>query len=126
MKQDCLFCRIVRGEIPADFVYQDKEVYVFRDINPLAPVHLLIIPKKHLEGIQTVEKKDQALLGKLLLTARKMAEKEKLKGYKLFINCGKLGGQGVFHLHLHLVGGWKSRAEFRRILKEKFEEGGVL
>lgn len=126
MRKDCIFCQIIKKEVPCDFIYEDKDVVVFNDIEPLTPVHILIIPKKHIKGIQTVEKKDQAILGKMLLIARKMAEKEKLKGYRLLVNCGKLGGQGVFHFHLHLMGGWKSHREFGRILKKRLEEGGVL
>jgi len=90
--KDCIFCQIADKKVPADFVYEDKDIVAFRDINPVAPVHILIVPKKHIEGVQTVEKKDQVLLGQMFLVARRMAEKEKLKGYKLFINCGKLGG----------------------------------
>lgn len=124
--KDCLFCKIVKSEIPTKFVYQDQEVVVFPDIEPLAPVHLLVVPKRHLEGIQKVEKRDQLLLGKMLLVARKMAEKKKLQGYKLFFNCGKLGGQGVFHLHLHLVGGWKSSQGWYQLVRKRLEEGGAL
>lgn len=124
--KDCIFCQIIKGEIPTDFVYQDKEIVAFRDINPLAPVHILIVPKKHIKGIQTVEKKDQKILGQMLLVARKIGEQEKLKGYKLFFNCDKLGGQVIFHLHLHLIGGWKSPEEAHQLIKKRIEEGGVL
>ena len=124
--KDCIFCKIAKGEIPTKFVYQDKEVVAFPDIEPLAPVHILIVPRRHLEGIQKIKQGDQLLLGKMLLVARKVAEKKKLQGYKLFFNCGKLGGQGVFHLHLHLIGGWKNQKEFSQLLKKRIEEGGVL
>ncbi len=124
--KDCIFCQIADKKVPADFVYEDKDIVAFRDINPVAPVHILIVPKKHIEGVQTVEKKDQVLLGQMFLVARRMAEKEKLKGYKLFINCGKLGGQAVFHLHLHLIGGWQSLDEYHGLIKRRIREGGVL
>ncbi|KPJ70083.1 hypothetical protein AMJ51_02610 [Microgenomates bacterium DG_75] len=110
--KDCLFCQFARGKDSPPFVYEDNDFIAFNDINPIAPVHILIVPKKHIDGIQTIEKEDQAILGKMFLVARKIAEKEKLKGYKLFINCGKLGGQAIFHLHLHLVGGWKTQKGF--------------
>jgi len=122
----CLFCQIAKGKIPKEFVYQDADLIAFEDINPIAPIHVLIIPKKHLEGIQTVQRKDQELLGKMLLVARKVAEKEKLKGYKLFINSGKLGGQALFHLHLHLIGGWKKPNEYNGWVKKRLREGGVV
>lgn len=108
---NCIFCKIIRREIPTKFVWEDEDFIAFRDINPLAPVHILIVPKKHIEGIQAVQKKDEKILGKILLVAQKIAAQEKLQGYKLFFNCGKLGGQVIFHLHLHLVGGWKNSME---------------
>ncbi len=103
--KNCIFCKIIKEKSNEDVVYEDDDLVVLNDINPIAPVHLLIIPKKHIEGIQTVEKEDERVLGKMLLIARKMAEKKKLQGYKLFFNCGKLGGQEIFHLHLHLISG---------------------
>lgn len=124
--EGCVFCKIIKGEIPKDFVYQDADLVVFNDIHPLAPVHILIVPKRHLEGIQTVKEKDQKILGKLLLVAKKIADRKKLKGYKLFFNCGKLGGQIIFHLHFHLVGGWKDSDEFHQLVKKRLMEGGVL
>lgn len=124
--KDCLFCQIAKKKISADVVYEDKDLVAFWDIKPIAPVHLLIIPRKHLAGIQSVEEKDKILLGKMLLTARKVAEKKKLKGYKLFFNCGKLGGQVIFHLHLHLIGGWRTPEEFHQMAKKLVEGGGVL
>jgi len=123
---DCVFCKIIKGKMPADFIYQDDDLVVFRDTNPIAPVHILIVLKKHVESILKVQKKDQKILGKMVLTARKIAEEQKLEGYKLFFNCGKLGGQLVFHLHLHLIGGWKTLEEYHRWVKRRVEEGGVL
>lgn len=124
--KNCIFCQIVKGKAAADFVYQDDDLVAFRDINPIAPVHVLIVSRKHIKGIQFAEEKDRVILGKMLLVGRKIADQKKLKGYKLFFNCGKLGGQDVFHLHLHLVGGWKNRRKFHRLIKKRIKEGGVL
>ena len=104
---DCIFCRIVAGEIPADVVFQDAEFLAFRDIHPQSPVHVLIVPKTHIASMNEVTDKQKSLLGKLLTTAKKVAEKEKIaeKGYRLTINCGPDGGQIMPHLHLHHMGG---------------------
>ena len=108
---NCLFCKIIKGEIPTDFVYQDEDIVAFRDINPKAPVHILIVPKKHIEKLQVVSDNEKSLLGQALLVAKKIAEKEKItqSGYKVCLNCGEGAGQIVPHLHFHLLGGWKSR-----------------
>lgn len=107
MASDCIFCKIVAGEIPADIVYEDEQVLAFRDIAPQAPTHILIIPRKHIASINEAEPEDQAVLGKLLLSARHLAQAEGLSdaGYRLVINTGEHGGQTVFHIHLHLLGG---------------------
>jgi histidine triad (HIT) family protein len=106
--KDCLFCKIIRGEIATEFVYQDKEVVAFRDLHPKAPVHILIVPKKHIDKLQDISDNDRELLGQLLLTAKKIARQEKIEeAFKVVINCGKKGGQEIFHLHVHLLGGWK-------------------
>ena len=104
---ECIFCRIIAGEIPADVIFQDDEVIAFRDIHPQAPKHVLILPKSHIASLTATTEKQQGLLGKLLLVAKKVAEKENIaaKGYRLAINCGPDGGQLVPHLHLHLLGG---------------------
>lgn len=104
-----MFCRIINGEIATDFVYQDEEIVVFKDINPKAPVHLLIVPKKHLENLNDVEEIDQPLLGKVLLTAKKMANLEGIDktGFRLLVNNGSDAGQIINHLHFHLLGGKK-------------------
>jgi len=113
-EKDCIFCKIVRGEVPSKRVYEDEQVYAFHDINPVAPVHILIVPKKHITGIQTLEREDECLVGHMFYVARKIAEElgiapdENLnKGYRLVFNVGKDAGQSVFHLHLHLIGGRK-------------------
>jgi len=104
---NCIFCRIVAGKIPANFIYEDYEIAAFRDINPRARVHILIIPKKHITSLAQVEEEDTALLGRICLIARQLAEQEGIaqSGYRLISNCGKDSGQEVAHLHFHLLGG---------------------
>ena len=106
---DCIFCQIVAGKIPSDIVYQDEEVAAFRDINPQAPVHLLIIPKKHIPSLAHLSETELPLVGHMVNTANELAKMEGIseKGYRLTINCGKEGGQLVPHLHMHLLGGRK-------------------
>ena len=106
---DCIFCRIVAGEIPADVVYRDKELLAFRDINPQAPTHILIIPKEHLASANDITGKHKALMGRIVLLARDLAKKEGIsgKGYRLSISTGEDGGQLVPHIHFHLIGGRK-------------------
>ncbi|GAG18461.1 unnamed protein product [marine sediment metagenome] len=110
---DCIFCKIAQGEIPADIVYKEEDFIVFRDIEPKAPVHILIIPKKHIVSVNHLEQEDKDLIGRLFLVTKKVAESIGLKekGYKLVFNVGKGGGQTVDHLHLHLLGGWGSPEE---------------
>jgi len=103
---DCIFCRIVSGKAPARIVYQDEDVTAFHDLNPRAPTHILIVPNRHIAGVDRVEEADAALLGKLFVVARHLAEQEGVgNGYRLVINNGSLAGQSVFHLHVHLLGG---------------------
>jgi histidine triad (HIT) family protein len=105
MIETCLFCRIVRREIPAKVLWEDAHSLAFRDIDPKAPTHVLIIPKTHVASLN--EANDVVMLGRLLLAAREIAEGEGLaaKGYRTVLNCGAAAGQTVFHLHLHLLGG---------------------
>ena len=103
-----IFGKIIEGELPADVVYEDDEVLAFRDVNPQAPVHILIIPKqKEIPTLNDAGAEDQALLGHMMLTAAKLAKQEGIdeRGYRLIMNCNAEGGQTVYHLHLHLVGG---------------------
>jgi len=104
---DCIFCKIVSGEINADIVYKDEHVTAFRDIHPVAPTHILIIPNRHIHSVGTLTEADEAIAGRLLLTARRLAEQEGVaeKGFRLIANTGAEGGQTVFHLHVHLIGG---------------------
>lgn len=105
---DCLFCKIVSGDITSETVYEDGEVRVFRDIHPKAPVHLLVVPKIHIQSIAHLELNHNDIIAKLIYTAKKIAEDQNLKGYKLVFNVGREGGQMIDHLHLHLLGGWTS------------------
>jgi len=106
MSEPTLFTRIIEGDIPGDFVHRDEHCVVIRDINPQAPVHLLVIPIEPLVGIQSAEDDDRSLLGHLMLTARYVAQKEGLNsGYRLVVNAGDEGGQEVPHLHIHVLGG---------------------
>jgi histidine triad (HIT) family protein len=109
MSEECLFCRIAAGEIPSDIVYQDEEFLAFRDINPLAPTHILVIPRKHISSLAQLAGQQQELMGRLIILATRLAEKEGIadRGYRLVMNCGAEGGQVVGHLHLHLLGGRK-------------------
>ena len=110
---DCVFCKIAAGTIPADVVYKDEELIAFRDIHPMAPVHDVLIPRKHIESVNNLSTSDQSLAGRMLLAAGKVAKKEGIaeSGYRLTINCGPDGTQVVPHLHLHILGG--------RLLSEK-------
>jgi len=109
--KDCIFCRISQKEIAADIVYEDDLVVAFRDARPIAPVHILVIPKKHIESIKDISEKDEKLMGRMILVAKKIADELKIseKGYKLLIRVGEHGGQEVGHIHLHLLGGAKLR-----------------
>jgi len=107
MNADCLFCKIANHDIPSDIVYEDERVVAFNDINPQAPVHSLIIPRKHISTINDIETADESLVGYLVSVAKKLAEKNDLSepGYRIVMNCNQQGGQTVFHIHLHLLGG---------------------
>ncbi len=106
---NCLFCKIIKGEIPSEKVYEDDEIFAFKDINPAAPVHILVIPKKHIDSIAQIEKEDEALIGKIYTVINKIAEEKGVKenGFRVIVNCGKDGGQEVMHLHFHLLAGTK-------------------
>lgn len=103
----CLFCRIVEGTIPAKIVYRDQQVLAFEDINPQAPVHVLVIPTRHVSSLHDATEQDRELLSQVMLTCTKIAKEKGLpdKGYRLVTNIGRDGGQSVFHLHWHLLGG---------------------
>ncbi len=109
MSNDCIFCKIVKKEIPAKIAYEDDEILAFHDIRPQAPVHVLIIPKKHIPAIMEMKEEDSLLIGKLIFTAKKLASELGIEssGYRLVFNNGPASGQEVYHIHLHLLGGRK-------------------
>lgn len=109
MEKDCIFCKIVNGEIPTTFLYKNEDLVVFRDINPHAPVHILIVPTRHIRSINDLTGDDAKTVSDMIMAGKMMAEKEGVSksGYKLLYNVEKGGGQVIFHLHLHLIGGWK-------------------
>lgn len=104
---DCLFCKIIAGDIPSENLYEDENVFAFRDISPVAPLHALIIPKKHIAMINDIESQDAELVGQLFLAAKNIAVQEGYTeaGYRTVMNCGEAAGQTVFHIHLHLLAG---------------------
>jgi histidine triad (HIT) family protein len=104
---NCLFCKIVRGEIPSAKVYEDDKILAFRDINPEAPVHILIIPKKHIGSVNDLEQEDSELIGHIFIKAKAIAKEQQIdeSGYRIVNNCGNHGGQTVNHIHYHLLGG---------------------
>ncbi len=107
MATDCIFCKIAAGEMGTEFVFESDDIVAFRDLNPQAPQHILIIPKGHIEKISDLEEKHQALMGKMMLAAKQIADQEKVAddGFRLVFNNGKNGGQEVMHIHMHLLAG---------------------
>lgn len=102
---DCIFCKIAHGDIPSSKLYEDDDVLAFHDIHPKAPVHFLVIPKRHIDSLFVVDDSDAPLLGKLMVTASKLAREQGLSdGYKTIVHTGEAGGQEVFHLHVHVLG----------------------
>ncbi len=108
MSEECIFCKIADKEISSSIVYEDPEIVAFNDINPQAPVHIIIIPRKHIPTVTDLEENDAELVGKLFIVAKKLARAKEIEdGYRLVINCNPGAGQSVFHIHLHLLGGRK-------------------
>ena len=107
--EDCIFCKIIKKEIPSTILYEDDEIIAFKDINPAAPIHILVIPKKHIPSLVELEKEDELLVGKIYTVINKLAEAQGVKerGYRVIVNCGKDAGQEVGHLHFHLLAGVK-------------------
>lgn len=105
--EDCVFCKIIKGEIPSEKVYEDSKVVVFKDINPEAPFHVLIVPKRHISSINELTEKDEELIGHVYTVAAKLAKQAGIaeNGYRIVSNCGKDGGQTVEHIHFHFLGG---------------------
>jgi histidine triad (HIT) family protein len=108
MEKNCIFCQIAQGQTDTQMLYQSDTLVVFKDINPHAPLHLLLVPKKHIRSVNDLTDADQEILAELILVAKEMAKKQGVdkSGYKLLYNVEKGGGQLIFHLHLHLIGGW--------------------
>lgn len=104
---DCLFCKIIEGEIPCDKVYENDQVIAFRDVNPQAPTHILVIPRKHISTVNDLTAADKNIVGEMLLAAQAVAKQEGIEesGYRLVMNCNEGAGQTVFHIHLHVLGG---------------------
>ena len=111
MDEQCRFCEIIRGERKADFVYEDDMIVVFKDIYPAAPVHLLVVPRKHIRSINDLKEEDQGIIERMFLRAKDIARDNGIAdtGYKLLVNVERGGGQVIFHLHMHLFGGWGSK-----------------
>ena len=107
--EDCLFCKIVKGEVPSTKVYEDDEILAFKDINPMAPVHILVIPKKHYNDISEITEENAEIIAKIHLAINKIAKEQEIadKGYRIINNCKEDAGQEVKHLHFHLLGGKK-------------------
>lgn len=105
--EDCLFCKIIKGEIPCKKAYEDEEILAFHDINPAAPIHILVIPKKHITSLAHLKEEDEKIVGRIYGVINEIAEKNGFKedGYRVIVNCGKNGGQEVMHLHFHLLAG---------------------
>ncbi len=103
MSQDCIFCKIVRKEVPADILFEDNDMLIFNDINPQAPTHLLVIPKEHISTFSELD--DAVLMGKIFTKVNEVSKAQKLKNYRVVINNGKDAGQEVFHLHVHIIAG---------------------
>ena len=102
---NCLFCKIIAGEVPATMVYRGIDIVAFRDIHPQAPTHILIVPIKHIESVAAMQPGDVDLIGRLISTAKDIASNEGLAGFRLVVNTGREAGQSVFHLHVHVLGG---------------------
>jgi len=105
MSDNCLFCKIVQGQIPAAKIYEDDEILAFADINPQAPTHFLVIPKRHLAGPGAVAEADQALIGKVMRVGAEIAKERRVDSFRFVVNNGAAAGQTVFHFHLHVLGG---------------------
>jgi len=113
----CIFCKIINKEIPSEIIYEDDNFLAFKDIHPIAPVHVLIIPKNHIETINDLKNEDGELMGKMIIAARDIAKKQGIadNGYKLLFRVGQHGGQEVEHIHLHLIGGAKLHEDIRPV-----------
>ena len=109
MQKNCIFCQIIKGQRPANFLHESQSMVVFEDIHPHAPVHLLIVPRKHIRSVNDLTEQDEMIVSEMIFTGKEMAQGQGVdsSGYKLLFNVERGGGQVVFHLHLHLLGGWQ-------------------
>ena len=109
MEKDCLFCKIANGDTPTEILFENDTLVVFKDINPAAPIHLLIVPKKHIRSVNDLADADRPILSEMLMVGKEMAARQEVakSGYRVFINVESGGGQVIFHLHMHLIGGWR-------------------
>jgi len=106
----CIFCQIATRRLPADIVYEDEDLIVFKDVNPDAPIHLLIVPRVHIDTLNSLNEQTVGIMAKMILVGKRMAEDLKIQsGYRLVINCGREAGQVVLHLHMHFMGGWRKK-----------------
>lgn len=107
--EDCIFCKIINKQIPSEIVYEDEQIIAFKDINPLAPVHILVVPKKHIASVMELSKEDEMLIGKIYTVIQKLAKEFKVSedGFRVVTNCGEVAGQTVKHIHFHILGGKK-------------------
>ncbi len=103
--EECVFCKIVKGKIPTEFVYEDEKVVAFNDLNPAAPVHILVIPKEHIPTLNDIGAEQKSLMGHLIWVIKEIAREKNLQDYRVLANCGSGAGQVIFHLHFHLLGG---------------------
>jgi len=113
--ENCVFCKIGKKEIPSEVEFENKDILVFKDIKPSAPVHCLVIPKTHIQSIAHLEHGHKDIIAEMIYTAKDVAKKQGLKGYKLVFNVGREGGQVVDHLHLHLLGGWTNQKDIDKM-----------
>ena len=113
MTIDCIFCKIIKGESPANFVYKDEDMVVFHNIKPSAPIHVLMVPIEHIESVNSLEENHGMVISKMMIKAKEVAQSLGIRdsGYKLILNVGKGGGQVIFHLHIHLIGGWEKNID---------------
>jgi histidine triad (HIT) family protein len=102
---NCIFCKIINGEIPSTKVYENDDILAFNDISPEAPVHIIIIPKKHISSLESIDESNFDITGKLVLSATRIAKEKNLDGYRLVFNCNEIAGQTIFHIHCHLLAG---------------------
>ncbi|MCX9081251.1 MAG: histidine triad nucleotide-binding protein [Candidatus Methanoperedens sp.] len=114
MTEECIFCKIIKGEVPANIVYQDEDMVVFHNIKPSAPIHVLMIPVLHIESVNALEEKHGSVISKMMIKTKEIAQLLGIRqsGYKLIINVEKGAGQVIFHLHIHLIGGWNEQKQF--------------